>query len=240
MKADPADLERLLKIQELDTGIEHIKHKAGTLPVHAVVETLMKRRAETADDLVAASTNLSDSVAAADKAEADVIPVRERLARNQARVDAGQVDAKALSSALDEIAHLKQRISDLEDAELFALDAVDAAKARKGELTALQAETEAALREAVTERDGVVAGLVAEAKALAAERGTLTSQVAGELMALYEKIRARANGVGVARLEGGRCLGCGLEATVADLNGYLAADGDAVLRCAECDRILVR
>jgi predicted nucleic acid-binding Zn-ribbon protein len=41
-------------------------------------------------------------------------------------------------------------------------------------------------------------------------------------------------------LKGRRCTGCGLEANPSDYEHYLAAAADEVLRCEECDRILVR
>jgi len=240
MKADPTDLTKLLDLQGLDTAIAQAKAKAAGLEVHQIIAACMKQRAAAADNLVAAKTALSDATAAADRAEADVTPVRERLARNQARVDAGQMDAKALSSAIDEIAHLKQRVSDLEDAELEAMEAVEMANAQLGEIAEQADQIDQELRRQVDARDATVAELAAEAKALAEARAEEASQIAPDLLALYDKIRARSNGIGIARFEGRRCLGCGLQATVTDQEAYLAAPADQVLRCAECDRILVR
>ena len=240
MKADPNDLTKLLNLQGLDTAIAHAKAKAAGLEVHQAIATLMKQRAAAADNLVAAKTALSDATVAAERAEADVTPVRERLARNQARVDAGQMDAKALGSAIEEIAHLKQRVSDLEDAELEAMEAVEIAGAQLGQVAEQADQIDQELRVQVDVRDAAVAELAAEAKALGQSRAELAGAIADDLMALYEKIRARSNGVGVARFEGRRCLGCGLEATVTDQDSYMAAPPDQVLRCAECDRILVR
>jgi len=240
MKADPTDLTKLLDLQGLDISIAQLKTKAAGLPVHQTIATLMKQRAEASDNLIAAKTELSDATAAAERAEADVVPVRERLDRNQARVDAGQMDSKALSSAIDEIEHLKQRIADLEDAQLETMEAVELASAQVGELTQTAHEIEQDLRQQVSARDAEVAELAEQAKGLAQARDDQAGQIPAALLALYEKIRARSNGVGVVRFEGRRCLGCGLEATVADYNAYVAAPADEVIRCAECDRILVR
>jgi len=240
MKADPADLAKLLDVQGLDTALEQAKHKAAGLPVHQAIAALLQQRNEAMDNLIAAKTQLSDVTAAAGRAEADVVPVQERLKRNQARVDAGEMDAKALSSALDEIAHLKQRVSDLEDVELEALDRVDQAKATVAELTQTAAAIDQDLRTQVAARDAAVAELAAQAEQLTQERAQLANALPADLLGLYEKIRGRGNGVGVARLEGRRCAGCGLEATVTDHNRYTTAAPDDLIRCAECDRILVR
>ncbi|MDR2975239.1 MAG: hypothetical protein LBV00_11115 [Propionibacteriaceae bacterium] len=240
MKTDPANLMTLLELQSLDTALDQVKHKAKSLPVHGVIADLMRRHGSVKDDLVAAQTERSDAAAAARRAEADVVPVRERLTRNQARVDSGEMTAKALSSAIDEIEHLKQRVSDLEDAQLEAMEALDLATAHVGQMSEQVEEIEQEVREQLASRDAAVAELSAKANDLSSARTAKASQVPQPLLALYDKIRARNNGVAVAKFDGRRCQGCGLEATVADINRYLSAPSDEVIRCAECDRILVR
>ena len=61
-----------------------------------------------------------------------------------------------------------------------------------------------------------------------------------DLLALYDKIRVRSGGLGAAALRGHRCSGCQLEATPTALAEYAAAAEDDVLRCEECERVLVR
>jgi hypothetical protein len=46
--------------------------------------------------------------------------------------------------------------------------------------------------------------------------------------------------VGAAALHRGRCQGCQLTLTPADINRIRAEAADAVVRCEECRRILVR
>jgi len=240
MKADPSDLAHLLEVQELDTAIEQVKHKAKTLPVHQDITDAMARRTQAADNLVASQTALSDAEARAEKAEADVVPVRERLARNQARVDGGAMDPKALSSAIEEIGHLKQRVSDLEDAELEAMEAMEMASAQVGTASAAVESVEKELRQLVEARDAEVAGLAEQARGLGQVRAEKVAGLPEALIGVYDKLRPRLNGVAVSRFDGRRCEGCGLEATVADRDRYLAAAPDEIIRCAECDRILVR
>ena len=60
------------------------------------------------------------------------------------------------------------------------------------------------------------------------------------LLALYDRIRASSGGVGAAALQHGRCEGCRLSLSPVALNAIRAAAPDAVLRCEECSRILVR
>jgi predicted nucleic acid-binding Zn-ribbon protein len=53
-------------------------------------------------------------------------------------------------------------------------------------------------------------------------------------------VRAQKGGVGAAALRARRCGGCSLELTAADLGTIAKAPLDEVLRCEECNRILVR
>jgi len=73
-----------------------------------------------------------------------------------------------------------------------------------------------------------------------AQRLELLPRIADDLLGLYDKIRAGSGGVGAAALHRGRCEGCHLELTNADLNALRAASPDEVVRCEECRRILVR
>jgi predicted nucleic acid-binding Zn-ribbon protein len=96
------------------------------------------------------------------------------------------------------------------------------------------------LRSAVAERDDLITQARAEMKDLRSQRQNLIDGVPESLLSLYDKLRGRYHGVGAAGLKVRRCTGCDIEATTADYNIYQAAAADEVLRCAECDRILVR
>ncbi|MDR1806372.1 MAG: nucleic acid-binding protein, partial [Propionibacteriaceae bacterium] len=234
MKADPASQRRLLALQAVDTSIAQLEHRVQTLPIHEVIKHLAEQRQASLDDHIAAETALSDAEAARAKAEADVVPVKERLARNEKRIHDGSLDAKALTGMIDEVAHLKTRIATLEDVELEAMEALEAAEER-GTATADAAQAaEAGLRSAVEERDALMAEARAEMKGHRAQREAIVQDLPADLVTLYDKVRSRYRGIGAAELQGRRCTACGLEATTADYNRYVAAPPDEVLRCTEC------
>ncbi|MDR1265479.1 MAG: nucleic acid-binding protein [Propionibacteriaceae bacterium] len=240
MRADPASQRRLLELQAVDTAIAQLERKVQTWPIHQTIEGLAARRQSGQDESVAARTALSDAEAVRAKAEADVAPVRERLRRDQKRIHDGTLDAKALTAMIDEVAHLTTRVAVMEDEELEAMEALERAEARlaraQGALTAVEAD----LREALAQRDQSLDEARQEMRRHRAQRQALAGRLPDDLVGLYDKLRERYGGLGAAELKGRRCTGCGLEATTADHNRYLAAPPDEVLRCAECQRILVR
>ena len=108
--------------------------------------------------------------------------------------------------------------------------------------TSLSARTrgETNLRALLASRDEQSAGLDAELAADQAKRASVSGELPSELVDLYDRIRVRSGGIGAAALIRRRCSGCQLDVTQAHLNRYRAASPDEVLRCEECNRILVR
>lgn len=240
MLADPVDQRRLLTLADLDSEMARVQHTARTLPQHAAIAELMANRQTAGDELVASDTEVEDLGAAVRKAEADLLPVRSRLERERQRIaDGSVVDAKILRSLTEEVEHVQRRIAELEDAELELMGQLEEATERRDKVATAKEQIDVKLRAEVAARDEAVAALRQEGADLAATRGPIASLIPKDLGALYEKLRANT-GLGAAMLRAGRCGGCQLEATIADLDAYRRAPANQVLRCVECDRILVR
>ncbi len=241
IRADNGAQLRLLDLQTVDTKLAQLGHRRQTLPEHGVIAKLQVRRSALASDLIAAETAISDLELEQAKAETDLEPVRERLSRNQVRIANGTVpDPKALSSMVEEVSHLKKRISDLEDAELDVMEQLEAAVTDRETLRGRMAQVDNDLVETIAERDRQLAALDGEMGGLRAERAVLVPLIPTDLLTLYDRIGASHGGVGAAELRQRRCTGCQLEINAADLRTFSAAPEDEVLRCEECGRILIR
>ncbi len=238
--AAPQDQWRLLDVQAHDTRLAQLAHRRATLPELERVREIEERVAGHADTLVAARTVVSDVSRELSKAEADVELVRQRAGRNQARLDAGQAGAKDLQAMQHELDSLAQRQSVLEDVELEVMERLETAQARVAGLSAEHESLQAALAAAVATRDGLLAGVDDDVARETNARADSAAGVPADLLALYEKVRRQAGGVGAARLYQRRCEGCRLELNTTDIGRIRAAAEDAVVRCEECGRILVR
>lgn len=241
MKAAPQAQRGLLDLQAVDTAIAQLEHRRKALPEHAQIAQGQKTRAQLSESIVAANTVVGDLELDLQKAEADLVPVRERLVRDQQRVDSGTVsDGKQLTALVDEIEHLKRRISDLEDIQLEVMESHENATAEHARLVAERGEIEDSLRALIAARNEQVAVIDADLAQQHAAREQLAGSLPSDLIALYQRIADRSGGVGVGLLQGRRCGGCQLEATASALAAYQSAPADDVVRCEECDRILVR
>ncbi|HET9761246.1 MAG TPA: C4-type zinc ribbon domain-containing protein [Nocardioidaceae bacterium] len=175
------------------------------------------------------------------KADQDVEQVKARRTRDQDRMDKGLVTSpKDLERMQQELVSLSRRISELEDTELEVMEQLETAQAERARLTERLAAIEARTTELTVSRDATAGDVTQEAGQVTDQRKVVADGVPADLLALYEKVRAQKGGVGAAALRARRCGGCSLELTAADLGTIAKAPLDEVLRCEECNRILVR
>ena len=235
-----ADQWRLLDLAAVDAELDRLAHRRKSLPEIAELTSIGDRLAALSDRLVGAQTELADLQRAAAKAEADVAQVRERARRDRQLLDSGSVSsAKELANLSHEVESLAKRQADLEDVELEVMEQVEAAAQHERNLAGEQV----ALLERQTQVgvvcDELLAQIDGDASAANDRRTGLRSGLPADLLALYDKLREQ-HGVGAARLHRGRCEGCQLELTRADIDRIRASAEDAVVQCEECRRILVR
>ena len=233
------DQWRLLDVQAVDTRLGQIAHRRRTLPQIAELAALEGRATQLRDQVVGARTLAGDLQRELSKAEADVELVRQRAARDQARLEAGQGGHKELESLQHEIATLQRRQSDLEDAELEVMERLETATAELERLSTEQASLQAQVDDVTAARRTQEEELDAERERLVQQRAGMVAGLDAPLLALYEKVR-EATGVGAAMLRSRRCEGCRLELNPQDIQRIRAAAPDEVVRCEECRRILVR
>lgn len=238
--AAPQDQWRLLDVQDHDIKLTQLAHRRRTLPEHARVSELDQRLRVLGDQVVSARTLAGDLERELAKAEADVDLVRQRAARDQARLDAGQGSPKDLQALQHEIVSLAQRQSALEDVALDVMERLEAAQQTVAEREADQQRLQADLASVEAARDTALGAIDDEVASVQRARTDAAAGLPGDLLALYEKVREQAGGVGAARLRGGRCEGCRIELNAVDRGRFRAAEENTVLRCEECRRILVR
>ncbi len=233
-----ADQVALLDVAALDVRTVQLVHRRRTLPEHAALAALAARERTLLDAATAARTLASDLDRALVTAEEGVRQVRERATRNQARLDAG-AGAKDATALQRDLTALARRQGELEEAQLEVMERAEAAQAQVAAVTA-DLEALAVERAALTaSRDAALAETAAEGRRVAAARAGAVQGLDAGLIALYERLRA-ASGLGAAALQGAQCGGCRTTLSVTELSRARAQPPDAVVRCEECERILVR
>jgi uncharacterized protein len=241
LKADPFAQLKLLDLQQVDASLDLMAHRLQTLPELASLAELAERRTDVADRYGRLKTEAADLARAQRKADADVEQVRDRRTRNRARIDGGLIsDPKQLQAMQHEVQTLDRRISDLEDSELEVMERLEEAQSGLGSLEKELAQLESDIGELSHRRDTASAEIATRQGDARAERDLIAGDLPPDLLALYERLRAQLGGVGVGAIQHGRCSGCQLNLGAADLARMASAPSNEVLRCEECNRILVR
>ncbi len=241
MKADAQLQERLLDVQTCDTKLAQLLHRERNLPQAQALAETQRNGERVHDAIVLARVAASDLATEVARVEADVQQVRDRMARDQQLLDSGEIgDPKQLSSLQHEMTSLERRRSDLEDAELEVMERQEVADQAVAALQVEEEQLQVQAAALTSEVEELLAQIAVERAAIEAERDQLAAAIPGELLALYEKVRADHDGVGAAPLYRGRCEGCRLQLPPQEIELVKAAAADEVLRCEECRRILVR
>lgn len=241
MKAQPEEQLRLLHVQDRDTRLTQLEHKAAHLPELQELSEVETRLGRLAKEVIAAETIVSDLELEQRRVDADVDVVRQRQVKDQDLLDSGSIgDPKQLQNLQHELESLARRQRDLEDVELEIMERVEGAQAAVTVLVAERAELDArkqVLEVAIAEQLSVINAERAEVQT---ERADLVSSLPADLIALYDKVRGDHGGLGAAPLRRGRCEGCHLQLPPQEIADIASAPTDEVLRCEECRRILVR
>ena len=241
MRADPSVQLRLLDVQELDSRADTLRHRIGSVPEAQQLRELAAQRTQLSNQVRDLRIEVADLTREQKQADRDVEQVKTRRTRDQGMVDAGQIkDPKALERMLGELQSLHRRIGDLEDVELEVMERLEAAETALTEREAQLASLEAHGEDLRTTVMTTTSDLDVQLAAVVRDREAAAEGLPEDLVALYEKLRANKGGVGAAPLRRRECGGCRLTLNASDLGVIARTPPDTVVRCEECDRILVR
>jgi predicted nucleic acid-binding Zn-ribbon protein len=226
-----ADLWRL---QETDLALD--SRRASLADAEARVgegEELQALRARV-DDLAA-------SLRAAESAQRDVdaeaADLRAKITLAEEKLYGGSVrNPKELADLQADVESMKRHLAAVEDRDLEAMTAVEAAQRAladaRAELEALEARVageQAELRARIDQ-------LRAEIAVYERERAERAADVESDLLKKYEHLRRAHQGRAVARLDRNLCLGCRISLPANMVNRARA--GHTLVQCPNCERIL--
>jgi predicted nucleic acid-binding Zn-ribbon protein len=239
VKAELAQQRSLLELAELDAELARLAHRATHLPEQQSLEAAQADHREAGDRLAALAIALEDVDAQVARFESEIDGVRQREDRDRKLLDSGTVNPKQLEELQHELDTLERRQSSLEDSLLEVMERLEQLtrdqSAERVKLEALQAD----LTTAGHNRDEAQEGIEKLRGQHIARREGIVAGLDSGLVQLYERQRT-SSGVGAARLLGRRCGACRIELDRGELARISAAPEDEVVRCPECQAILLR
>lgn len=231
----------MLDLQTIDQTLAHLEHRRQTLPEIAELSDLAVKQQGVRSDLVSAQTEASDIAREQDKLEADIDQVRQRMTRDQQRLDSGAItSAKDLENLQHEVGSLAKRQRDLEDVELEVMERLEEAEKRTAALASEQDRLAGTVEDTERRRVDALASIDKDVEFAQRQRETVAPDIGEELLAFYEKLRIKLDGIGAVAIKQRRCDGCRLDLSATDVGRIRDAAEDEVIRCEECRRIQVR
>lgn len=240
MTSAPIAQQRLLiDLQDLDSRLARLRHERKHLPVLTRIEAVIERLKANKRAAIRAEAALDEAKKQATRSEDEVGQVVRRAEVLRERLHSGSSAARDLSAIQGEIDQLGRRQSILEDAQIAAMEALEAAQAEVDRLAAQEQEIRASGRELTATRDAEFARLDQEIEQTSARRAELAGTIDAALLAEYNAARAATGGIGAIALYGRRVEGA-VEISPAEHARIAAAPADAVLHAEANDVILVR
>jgi predicted nucleic acid-binding Zn-ribbon protein len=226
-----ADLWRL---QEIDSALDSRR---------ATIDDARSRLGES-EDVVAARAEVLERMAtlrAAQTAQKDLElqadDVKSKIAPGEQRLYSGAIkNPKELADLQHDIDQHRRQLSAIEDQDIEALSAVDAAERELRDAQARLDALELAWREEQADLTERIERLTAEVVGYDAERSEQAADIEGGLLGTYDHVRRAHQGRGVARLDRNLCLGCRISLPISTVNKARA--GNALVQCPNCERIL--
>jgi uncharacterized protein len=235
-----SELAALLTVQDLDVSIDQHRHRRQTLPERdelTAIDAEMGAIKAESDRVEAALAVISDHES---ELEAELAATEHRAATVSRRLYGGEVSAsRELQAMAADLETLKARASELEDRGLILLEEREPLDERVADLAARMAALEIRRGAATARLADAEAVVDAEIDGLTRDRESSAAGVGAQLLASYERLRARLGGVGAARLIGNHCDGCHLTLSSVELDRIRHLGEGEVLTCEQCTRILV-
>lgn len=233
-------LEPLLALQAHDTTIDRLRHRWETLAQRAALEQIETDLA-VQRQLLATAAGARDGVRREEqRLDDDAQSTESKAVEVERRLYSGEISSpRELQAMQSDVVQLRKHRSSLEDRELVVMEKREALDAEVSQLEqsiatldARQAELRAALAAEETE---ISDQLTIEQAA----RGEVAKGISTELLADYERCRARARGMGAARLVGDTCQGCHLSIPATEVDRMRKMADGTFAHCDNCGCILV-
>jgi len=240
INASPEEQQRLLRVQHLDTEIRRLQHRRANLPEQQALDD----RAELLDKVTADHHAARDELVAVDRRqkrlEHDVNALDSRRKAEEARMYSGSIVTEREVAALrSELSSLKSRKRDLEDELLEAMERHEELTATVKTLESRQQELRDEVAPLEQARDTAATDIDAELTDQHRLRDETAAPLSTEIMARYERLRARKDGVALAELRDGTCQGCHIQLTAGELEEGHEMGELGLARCVQCGRLLV-
>ena len=228
-----ADLERVIVLQRLDTAAQDAQRRLADQPERE--KALESRLAAAHEHVASAKGRLAESQTARRTVEKDVALHQGRLSKFREQAMAVKTNQE-YHAVQKEIEFAQTEMKSAEDKVLERmLEADDLAAAMKR----AEAELASALKNVDADRKAMaaeVAELRSSLERIGAERADVVRSIDPQVLATFERVAQRRNGVAVAEAREGICMICHVRLRPQVFN--TVRRNEQIIQCDTCNRLL--
>jgi len=233
-------LESLLALQERDGALDRLRHRHQTLPER---DALVRAEADAAalDARLDTTRAERDGVARDEqKLDDEARSLGAKAVEVEAKMYSGEISSpRELQAMQSDVEQLRRHQRNVENRELELMEAREPLDTALAELeqhrSLLDGELDR-IRRTLADAEAVI---IAEMREERAARDAIAAGIDDGMVKEYERCRAQAQGVGVARLVGTTCQGCHLSIPAIEAEQIKKSAGDPLAYCDNCGAILV-
>ena len=224
----------LYRLQQVDSQMDQAQSRLTT--IRQTLENDAELRAAT-EKLAAAEQASKNAERQLKDREQDVEKQRLKIQQTEASLYGGLVhNPKELQDLQKDVASLKRHLETLEERELEAMLAAEAAETEvqqaNAALDAVRSRLGTQFRELTQESEGLNKDL----DKLSSERSAVMKDLAGKSLNIYDQLRRQRRGVAVATISEGSCAACGTTLTASQQQS--ARSTTQLFYCPTCGRVL--
>ena len=238
--ATPDEQRQLLALARVDAAIHRLEHRRANLPEQKALDENAETLSRIAAEYSAGREQRERLALAQKRHEEEISAIDSRRKSEEGRMYSGLIHSERELEALrGELSSLKTRKRDLEDALLEIMEQLDETESLVATLEERHTELTAEVDQLTAARDAAATDIDAELRERRAERAAVAGELPTELADVYDDVRRRKAGVGVAQLAGRMCDACRLDLTEIELEEFREQSARELARCPQCGRILV-
>jgi len=228
-----ADLEKLIVLQRLDSSSHDAQRRLNDMPERE--KALDARIAAAKDAVAAAKARLTDSQNVRREHEKTVALHQGRLSKFREQAMAVKTNQE-YHAIQHEISFAQTEMKAAEDAVLEKMlegdELAAAVKSADANLAAEQKKVDAEKKTLAAEAADMTGAL----QKLAAERADVTKSLTPQVLATFELVSNRRNGIAIAEAKDGICVVCHVRMRPQVFNNVRR--NDQIIQCDSCNRIM--
>jgi predicted nucleic acid-binding Zn-ribbon protein len=234
-------LAQLLVVQDHDSAIDRLTHSLTILPEFSVLTMLDDEQSYLETERAGVAEQRHEIEREEKRFEDEAAIVTSRINKENLRLYDGSVTAhKELQTIQDELVTLNRRRAEIEDHVLEAMEHGEPLDTSLGALDDNLISVEQRREQATESLEASQTTIRAEVESQQAQRSEAITKVDPELVSTYEQSRSDCGGVGICRLIDKTCQGCHLTLPSVEYDRVRKEPEGTIVRCGECNRILVR